>query len=126
MSHRSTRLPTTCADGTGVADVREPAEGPSAQESRAATICAQRQIEPLDSGRPRMPSLREKPMRLKVLLHAAEEGGFWAEAPALPGCVSQGETADEALQNIREAAAGWLDVAADRVPADARLVEIEV
>lgn len=54
-------------------------------------------------------------MKLKVLIHPAEEGGFWAEAPALPGCVSEGDTLDEALDNIREAALGWLEVAAERV-----------
>ena len=53
-------------------------------------------------------------MKLKVLLHSAEEGGFWAEAPALPGCVSEGETFEETLANIREAAEGWLVVAAEQ------------
>ena len=47
-------------------------------------------------------------MTLKVLIHAAEEGGFWAEVPALPGCVSQGETVDEVRVNVREAIEGWL------------------
>ena len=47
-------------------------------------------------------------MTLKVLIHKAEEGGYWAEAPALPGCVSQGETMDEVRTNIREAIEGWL------------------
>src|SRR6266853_1621198 len=47
-------------------------------------------------------------MNLKVVIHAAEEGGFWAEVPALPGCVSQGETRAELKANIREAIEGWL------------------
>ena len=47
-------------------------------------------------------------MTLKVLIHTAEEGGYWAEVPALPGCVSQGETMDEMRTNIREAIEGWL------------------
>jgi predicted RNase H-like HicB family nuclease len=47
-------------------------------------------------------------MTLKVLIHSAEEGGFWAEVPALPGCVSQGETMDELRSNVREAIEGWL------------------
>lgn len=47
-------------------------------------------------------------MMLRVLIHSAEEGGFWAEVPALPGCVSQGETRDELRVNIREAIEGWL------------------
>ena len=50
-------------------------------------------------------------MKLAVVVHPAEEGGFWAEIPALPGCVSQGETFSETLVNIREAAEGWLEVA---------------
>ena len=67
-------------------------------------------------------------MKLKVVLHPAEEGGFWAEVPALPGCVSEGETVEEVLTNIREAAEGWLIVAAERVAAaaPAHVVEIEV
>lgn len=67
-------------------------------------------------------------MKLKVVLHPAEEGGFWAEVPALPGCVSEGETVEEVLTNIREAAEGWLIVAAERVAATApaHVVEIEV
>lgn len=69
-------------------------------------------------------------MRLKVLVHPAEEGGFWAEVPALPGCVSEGDTWDETLANIREAAEGWLEVAAERgsrtVDPDARLAEVEL
>ncbi len=47
-------------------------------------------------------------MTLKVLIHNAEEGGYWAEVPALPGCVSQGETMDEVRTNVREAIEGWL------------------
>lgn len=42
-------------------------------------------------------------MEYTVLLHPAEEGGYWAEVPALPGCYSQGETIDETLVNIKEA-----------------------
>jgi predicted RNase H-like HicB family nuclease len=45
---------------------------------------------------------------LKVLIHKAEEGGYWAEVPALPGCVSQGETVDDVRTNVREAIEGWL------------------
>ena len=42
-------------------------------------------------------------MKIKVIVHKAEEGGFWADVPALPGCVSQGETMEEVSGNIREA-----------------------
>lgn len=57
-------------------------------------------------------------MKLTILIHPAEEGGFWAEVPALPGCVSQGESYEETLANIREAAEGWLEVAAERATYD--------
>lgn len=54
-------------------------------------------------------------MKLKVLVHPAEAGGFWAEVPALPGCVSEGDTFEETLANIREAATGWLEVVEERI-----------
>lgn len=67
-------------------------------------------------------------MKLKVLVHPAEEGGFWAEVPALPGCVSQGESLQETLANVREAALGWLEVAEEQgqPAADTQLTEIEL
>jgi len=49
-------------------------------------------------------------MKIKVVVHEAEEGGFWAEVPAIPGCASQGETMDEPLANIQEAIEGCLSV----------------
>lgn len=52
-------------------------------------------------------------MKRKVLLRPESEGGYSASVPALPGCYSQGETREEALENIREAAELWLEVAAD-------------
>jgi len=48
-------------------------------------------------------------MTLKAIIHRAEEGGFWAEVPALPGCVTQGETMEELRLNLREAVEGWLE-----------------
>ncbi len=42
-------------------------------------------------------------MEYTVIIHIAEEGGYWAEVPALPGCFSQGETVEETLKNTREA-----------------------
>ena len=38
-----------------------------------------------------------------IVIHDAEEGGYWAEVPSLPGCVSEGETLDEVISNIKEA-----------------------
>jgi predicted RNase H-like HicB family nuclease len=49
-------------------------------------------------------------MILKAIIHKADEGGFWAEVPALPGCVTQGETIEEITSNLREAVEGWLSV----------------
>lgn len=42
-------------------------------------------------------------MEYTILIHQAEEGGYWSEVPALPGCYSQGETIDETLSNTKEA-----------------------
>lgn len=49
-------------------------------------------------------------MKLQVVIHEAEEGGFWAEVPAIPGCATQGETMEELLQNLYEAVEGCLAV----------------
>ncbi|VXD23012.1 conserved hypothetical protein [Planktothrix serta PCC 8927] len=50
-------------------------------------------------------------MNIKAIVHEAEEGGYWAEVPALPGCVTQGETWEEVMENLQEAIEGWLEVA---------------
>lgn len=42
-------------------------------------------------------------MKLKVIVHEAEEGGYWAEVPVIPGCATQGETFEELLSNLYEA-----------------------
>ena len=47
---------------------------------------------------------------LTAHVHPAEEGGYWAEVPALPGCLTQGETLDEVVENLNDAIAGWLSV----------------
>jgi predicted RNase H-like HicB family nuclease len=49
-------------------------------------------------------------MKLKTIIHEADEGGFWAEVPSIPGCATQGETFDELLKNIYEAVEGCLSV----------------
>ena len=54
-------------------------------------------------------------MKLQVVVYPAEEGGFWAEIPAFPNCVSEGGSLEETLMNIKEAAEGWLDVAAMKI-----------
>ena len=55
-------------------------------------------------------------MKLNVVVEEDEAGYFVAEVPALPGCLSQGKTKDEALQNIREAVEGWLEVMESKHP----------
>lgn len=67
-------------------------------------------------------------MKIKVVIHEAEEGGFWAEVPAIPGCATQGETFEELLQNLYEAVEGCLSV--DIEPPDSserkRVLEIAI
>jgi predicted RNase H-like HicB family nuclease len=47
-------------------------------------------------------------MKIKVVVHEAEEGGYWAEVPSIPGCATQGETEEELFGNIHEAIVGCL------------------
>jgi len=49
-------------------------------------------------------------MKIKVVIHEAEEGGYWAEVPAIPGCATQGDTFEELLKNLYEAIEGCLSV----------------
>lgn len=49
-------------------------------------------------------------MKIKVVVHEAEEGGFWAEVPAIPGCATQGNTLEELMKNVQEAVEGCLSV----------------
>jgi predicted RNase H-like HicB family nuclease len=67
-------------------------------------------------------------MKIRAIIHPAEEGGYWAEVPALPGCFTEGETIDEIMVNLKEAISGWLDVANSRnvVESTAQVVEIAV
>ncbi|HEX2569628.1 MAG TPA: type II toxin-antitoxin system HicB family antitoxin [Polyangia bacterium] len=66
-------------------------------------------------------------MKLPVTLERDETGMVIAECPAIPGCISQGHTEDEALANIREAIIGCLEVrAAEGLPLTVRTVEVEV
>jgi predicted RNase H-like HicB family nuclease len=55
-------------------------------------------------------------MKIKAFIHPAEEGGFWAEVPAFPGCYSEGETLDDTIANIRDAAVGWMEGAERQRP----------
>ncbi len=50
-------------------------------------------------------------MKIRAIIHPAEEGGYWAEVPALPGCITEGDTMEEVMANLKDAIVGWLDVA---------------
>lgn len=67
-------------------------------------------------------------MKLKVIVHEAEEGGYWAEVPAIPGCATQGESFDELLVNLYEAVEGCMSVDMKDVEIDEkdRVLEIAV
>ena len=67
-------------------------------------------------------------MKIKVVVHEADEGGFWAEVPAIPGCATEGETMDELLANLHEAIEGCLsvDVEQPQPGGTERLLEIAV
>lgn len=54
-------------------------------------------------------------MKLKVVIHEADEGGFWAEVPAIPGCMTQGETMKELIQNLYDAVEGCLSIDMDKI-----------
>jgi len=49
-------------------------------------------------------------MKIKIVVHEAEEGGFWAEVPAVPGCATQGDSLDKLMRNLREAIEGCLSI----------------
>jgi predicted RNase H-like HicB family nuclease len=49
-------------------------------------------------------------MKLKTIIHEAEEGGYWAEVPAIPGCATQGDTIEELISNLYEAVEACLSV----------------
>ena len=72
--------------------------------------------------------LKYPSMKLKVVVHEAEEGGYWAEVPAIPGCATQGETFEDLLKNLYEAVEGCLavDLKSVETKGKDRLVEIIV
>jgi predicted RNase H-like HicB family nuclease len=67
-------------------------------------------------------------MKIKAIIHAAEEGGYWAEVPALPGCITEGDTMEEVMTNLKDAIEAWLDVANSRnaIESTDQVVEIAV
>jgi len=74
-----------------------------------------------------------KVLEYSVVIHEAKEGGYWLEVPALEGCLTQGETLEEVLENAKEAIALYLEGLAElgqEIPADetvlVRRVEVSV
>ncbi len=66
-------------------------------------------------------------MKVKVVIEKDEAGYYVAEVPALPGCLSQGKTYEEAITNIKEAIEGWLEVMESKHSLDpSRLIEVAV
>jgi predicted RNase H-like HicB family nuclease len=71
-------------------------------------------------------SLHQFFMTIRAIVHKAEEGGFWAEVPSIPGCATQGETMDELRFNLREAIEGCLSVPVEAPSIQADDQEIEL
>ena len=66
-------------------------------------------------------------MKLHVTIEQDEAGYYVTEVPALPGCLSQGKTYEEAIANIKEAIEGWLEVMESKQSFDhSKLVEVAV
>ena len=67
-------------------------------------------------------------MKIHVVIHEAEEGGYWAEVPSIPGCATQGDSFEELLNNLYEAVEGCLSVEIAEVPVSDkdRVIEIAV
>ena len=74
------------------------------------------------------PASRRGAVKLNVVVHQADEGGYWAEVPSIPGCATQGDTMEKLLKNVREAVEGCLSVEVRDVPRSKtdRIVEITV
>ena len=67
-------------------------------------------------------------MKLKVVVHREDDGGYWAEVPAIPGCVTEGDSFQELLRNLYEAVEGCLSVDVDDVAVSDKdeIIEIAV
>lgn len=67
-------------------------------------------------------------MKIQVILEPSDEGGYTAIVPALPGCISEGNTKEEALKNIKEAIELYLEPVEDdlRFNPDAQVLEIAI
>ena len=67
-----------------------------------------------------------KSMKIKVYLEPSEDGGYTVIVPSLPGCISEGETKEEALENIKEAIELYLEPVEDDILSLASAEEVEL
>ncbi len=65
-------------------------------------------------------------MKIKTIIHKAEEGGFWAEVPSIPGCATQGDTFEELIQNLYEAVEGCLSIDMKKIKLDKNSEVLEI
>ena len=69
-------------------------------------------------------------MTIQAIIHPAEEGGFWAEVPSLPGCLTEGESLEELNANVVDGVKGWMEAAEDlarrKLEPDASLLALAV
>jgi predicted RNase H-like HicB family nuclease len=65
-------------------------------------------------------------MKIKVIVHSSQEGGFWAEVPSIKGCFTQAETYDELIANIHEAVEGCLSIDVEEFEQDANSKILEL
>ncbi len=68
-----------------------------------------------------------KTQAYKVIFEPAEEGGYTVYVPSLPGCISEGDTYEEALANVKEAIKGWIEVSeqfGDKIPQSDVIVDV--
>ncbi len=67
-------------------------------------------------------------MKIEVIVHQVEEGGYWTEAPAIPGCLIQGDSREELIKNIYEAVEACLSVDVEKIkikPSD-RILDVAI
>jgi predicted RNase H-like HicB family nuclease len=65
-------------------------------------------------------------MKIKAIVHDADEGGFWAEVPSIPGCATEGETMDELIRNLHDAIEGCLSIDVQPAQHDAKQRVLEI
>lgn len=91
-------------DHGSIADTRSMAAQKWVSETAVQSLVRPRKIPTFAHRKPGL----QFPMKLRAIIHVAEEGGYWAEVPALPGCVTQADTREELETNLQEAVEGWL------------------